>query len=136
MPDIRMDPAEFQHQAIIFFDAFVEAFCSFDGRFVAERYAAPYVALNAEGGLRCFATYEDIATYFQQVLDTYYARGCRSCRYQDLDVVPLGIQSALASVTWELLAEDGAFVTRWRESYNLLRTVDGLRVFASVDHVA
>ena len=117
-----------------FFDEFVAAFASFDGSVIARRYQSPYLALHADGSIDCFDTPAQIAAYFQKVVDDYHREGCRSCRYRDLEVMPLGSRSALATVTWDLLREDGAPVTSWRESYNLTRVGDSLRVVASVDH--
>lgn len=122
--------------ATAFFDDFVKAFSRFDGPLIAQRYAAPYVALQADGSTQCFTEHASIGQYFQNVVDEYHAQGCRSCQYRDLEVVPLGAQSALATVTWELLREDGAIHTAWRESYNLTLTGSGWRIFASIDHVA
>jgi hypothetical protein len=45
------------------------------------------------------------------------------------------LNSALASVTWELLRTDESIISAWRESYNLMRTGDGFLIFASIDHV-
>ncbi len=122
--------------ATAFFDDFVAAFSRFDGPLIAQRYTAPYVALQADGSTQCFTEHAAIGQYFQGVVETYHQQGCRSCRYRDLEVVPLGQQAALATVTWELLLENGAIHTAWRESYNLLLTDSGWRIFASVDHVA
>ena len=119
-----------------FFDAFVEAFRTFDGGVIASRYLPPYLAFHAPGSAQVFATGTDIAAYFQRILTDYHGRGCRSCRYEDLAVVPLGRDCVLATVTWELLAEDGAVVSAWRESYNLCLVDGGYRVFASTDHAA
>jgi hypothetical protein len=120
-----------------FFDQFVVAFRTFDGREIARRYHAPYLALHENGSIDCFVAHADIARYFQDVVDGYYRQGCRSCRYRDLGVVALGRRSALATVTWDLLEEDGNVLTSWRESYNLTLVDEGsLRVIASVDHVA
>jgi hypothetical protein len=111
------------------------AFASFDGKEIARRYQSPYLALHADGKADCFHSAAEIAAYFQRVVDDYHRDGCRSCRYRDLEVVPLGRRSALATVTWDLLREDGTPLTSWRESYNLTRMGDSLRVVASVDHV-
>ncbi len=119
-----------------FFDEFVDAFRAFDGRLIARRYAAPYMAMHADESGQVFATREEIGAYFQRVVDAYREQGCRSCRYGDLDATPLGERSALATVTWDLLLESGAVLSSWRESYNLVRTANGLRIFASVDHVS
>ena len=122
-------------EAVAFFDAFVEAFQTFVGEIIAQRYLPPYLAMHADGTIACFSTHAEVAQYFQKVLDEYHEKGCRSCRYRDLDAVPVGDGSALATVTWELTREDGTTITSWHESYNLSRTGGPMRAFASVDHV-
>lgn len=119
-----------------FFDEFVEAFRTFDGRVIAQRYCAPYLAFHAPGAADVFMSSAETAAYFQRIVDGYHAQGCRSCRYQDMTVVPLGRDSVLATVTWELLAADNSVVVAWRESYNLCRVDGRLMVFASTDHAA
>ncbi len=118
-----------------FFDQFVSAFRTFDGDEIARRYRAPYLALHANGSIDCFGVHADIAKCFQDVVDGYHARGCRSCRYRDLEVVPLGRQSVLATVTWDLLKADETLLATWRESYTLTYMGGSLRVIVSVDHV-
>ena len=130
-----MTQPDLETAARTFFDEFVVAFGTFDGAALAARYLAPYLAFHARGRAEVFQSKAEIATYFQHVLDAYRDGGCRACRYRDLAVVPIGAESLLASVTWELLAEGGAVLERWRESYNLHRSEGGLRVFASTDHV-
>ncbi len=131
-----MSCTESLHQEIKqFFDAFVQAFEAFDGPLIARRYAAPYVALNGDGVLQSLTTQVRIGEYFQAVVDHYHQTGCRSCRYKGLEVIPLGQNSALATVTWELLQGDGSSIHSWRESYNLMRTAQGWFIFASTDHV-
>jgi hypothetical protein len=132
---VNMPSQALQTEVAEFFDAFVQAFPSFDGKVIAQRYAAPYLALNGEGVLTLLPTQADIASYFQTVLDNYLAQGCRSCRYLELEVFAMGNQSALGTVTWEMLGQDGKVLSSWRESYNFMRTENGLRIFASTDHV-
>jgi hypothetical protein len=127
---------DLERAARAFFDEFVTAFASFDGKEIARRYQSPYLALSADGKLTCFHSAAEIADYFQKVVDDYHRQGCRSCRYRNLEVLPLGSRSALATVTWDLLREDGSPLTSWRESYQLTLAGESLRVVASVDHVA
>jgi hypothetical protein len=134
--DTRMDGAQIVRAAGSFFDEFIVAFSSFDGAEIARRYRSPYLALHADGSVHCFAVHADIARYFQAVVDDYHSKGCRSCRYRDLEVVALGTRSALATVTWDLLREDGTSMVSWRESYNLTLVGELFRVVASVDHAA
>ncbi len=118
-----------------FFDAFAKDFSQFDGALIAQRYMAPYTVLNTEGRLHVFTSHEAIAQYFQGFLHQYRQQGCRLCSFKDLQVVPLGQMSALASVTWALLRSDHSIVSTWRESYNLMRSEGELRIYASTDHV-
>jgi hypothetical protein len=116
------------------FNSFVEAFSPFDGAVIAQRYFPTCIAVHADGALDSFTSSADVARYFQQFLDEYYADGCRSCGYHALEVVPVGEACVLATVTWELFDGSGSLVSTWRESYNLARAPSGLQVFASMDH--
>lgn len=129
-----MSTTPLQHEVREFFDAFVAAFREFDGPLVAQRYATPCMSVDAQGKLRSFRTRAEIADYFQSVLAAYREQGCRSCRFSDPEVVAMGCNSTLATVTWELLRGDGSILTTWRESYHLVRTGDGLRIATSTDH--
>ena len=119
-----------------FFEEFVDAFRSFNGTTIAERYLAPYLAFHTDGSAQVFMSSAETGAYFQRIVDEYHARGCRSCRYKDLAVVPLGKSCALGTVTWELLAEDLSVVSAWRESYNLCLVEGRFMVFTSTDHAA
>ena len=117
-----------------FFEDFVVAFAEFDGPLIARRYAAPYLALNAQGEARLFASAETIGAYFQGIVEQYFAQGCRHCRFHGLHATALGANAALASVSWQLLSADDEVLSAWRESYNLMRTSLGWRIHASTDH--
>jgi hypothetical protein len=127
-------PDSLREEVEAFFDAFVRAFDSFDGQQVARLFLAPYLAMHTASSVECFATPAEIAAYFQRVLDRYLETGCRNCRYAELEVVAMGAQCALGTVTWELCAGDGSVLSSWRESYNLARQGGELRVFATIDH--
>lgn len=126
---------QWQNDATLFFDDFVVAFSSLDGALIAQRYQAPYVSANAAGELQMFADQGAIAEYFCAVLAGYRQQGCTVCSYDHLQIVPLGSNAALATVCWRLFDNDGQQLGGWTESYNLLRLAQGLRIFASIDHV-
>lgn len=128
--------ADLQSAAREFFDGFNAVFAIFSGRRIAERYAAPYLAIRSDGSSEVFNSAESIAAYFQSIVDSYHARGCRVCKYRDLTIVPLGKSAALGTVTWELCRVDGTLVTRWTESYNLVLLDGRMKAAASVDHAA
>ncbi len=117
-----------------FFQAFCQDFASFNGKKIAERYATPYISLNADGVLKLLASVDDIANYFQNYLNQYREQGCSDCRYYDLSFVLLGAHRVVVSVTWQLYNPQQQLVSTWRESYNLLKNSQGLFIYASTDH--
>jgi hypothetical protein len=123
-----------QAEMAAFFDAFVLAFASLDGHRIAQRYGAPYMAVDAQGATRVLARHAEISDYFVAVVAGYRQRGVQSCRYGGLQCAPVGTQACLATVGWELLGSDGAVVQSWRESYSLVHQDGAWRVVASFDH--
>ena len=48
---------------------------------------------------------------------------------------PMGRRSLLATVTWDLLREDGSSAAQWRQSYGLIMSDDDKpKIFASATH--
>ena len=124
-----------RRSAEVYFDRFVRAFGTFDAARVADLFATPGVALRGDGSLTGLTERDDVVRYYTAALDKYYRDGCRSCRWSRLTVVPMGHHSLLATVTWELIRDDGAVLARWRQSYCLSRLGDGeLKAFASATH--
>jgi hypothetical protein len=117
-----------------FFEAFVDAFATFDGARVADLYVAPHVALRGDGSIQCVPSRAEVARFFQAALEGYAREGCRACRFTELAVVPMGERAVLGTVTWELVGDAGRVVRTWRQSYNLVGTTEGWRVFASTYH--
>ena len=120
-----------------YFDRFVQAFGTFDGAKVADLFATPGVALRGDGSLVGLGTRDDVVRYYQTALEKYRHDSCRSCRWSQLSVVPMGRHGPLAAVTWDLLGEDGMVLVQWRQSYNLsCFGDDGPKAFASISHAA
>ncbi len=122
-------------EAEAFFDRFATAFATFDAAVVAELFATPGVALRKNGSIVALTTREDVVRYYQAALDSYRRDECRSCRWTELELIPMGRRSVLAAVTWELLREDGSLLAQWRQSYGLSYADAGPRIFASAMHV-
>jgi hypothetical protein len=129
-----MNKSDVETRIQLFFEEFVEAFKSFDGKVIAQRYMSPYLAFHSAESSQVFGSADETASYFQGIVDDYYARGCRACRYKDMSFTRLGEQCAVGTVTWELLAEDRSVMSAWRESYNLCLVSGRYMVFASTDH--
>ena len=130
----QVDEDQQSTQAQAFFDRFATTFASFDAAIVAELFATPGVAHRRDGSIVALTAREDVLRYYQAALDNYRRNGCRSCRWLDLEVTPMGSRSMLAAVTWELLREDGSLLSRWRQSYALSQSEAGPKIFASSMH--
>ena len=117
-----------------FFDRFESDFVSFDGKVISSRYCVPYTAVDSEGSLKLYQSLQEIELSFQEYLDDYHDKGIRSCKFSDLTVVKLGSICFFGSLTWHMLDQKGQVVESWRESYNLIKSNDGLKIFVSIDH--
>jgi hypothetical protein len=119
-----------------FFDDFVTAFSTFSGEVVARLFSHPYMAVDSDGNPTILESPAHTAQYFQKYLEDYKGRGSKSCRYDYLDVVPIGSSGALFSVTWSLQDSSGETINSWSESYCVSRTIEGMLAYASIDHAA
>jgi Domain of unknown function (DUF4440) len=108
---------------------------NFDGDRIASLYNAPTVTMRGDGSIHCLQSHAELARFFQGVLDTYKREGFQSATMHDLEVVPLGARSALATMTWKMLRADGSSIREWRQSYNVVRHEDGWRILVSTFHL-
>jgi len=117
-----------------FFDRFVVDFSSFDGELIASRYIAPYTAMSPVGDAWQCSSRPELIEYFQSLLDKHSGEGVVRCEYTDLESYVVGNRCFFASVTWSMLDANDKAVSNWRESYNLVKTDEGLKIFTSIDH--
>ena len=118
-----------------FFDDFVEAYATFCGERVASKFRMPFMAISEGNISKLFTTHEELAKYFQAYLDDYKAKGCVSCSYSDLQVIQLGMESAIASVSWHLCDDSENELIGWRESYLLCVGGSKPLAYVTIDHV-
>ena len=129
-----MDARRLEDDVRNFLESYNKAFASIDGARIAALYHSPCVTLRGDGSIHSL-TSNDLAAFFQNVANTYHREGFRDGRFKVLQVVPIGGRSALVTVDWELLREDGSLIRGWRQSYNLVRTKTGWQILVSTFHV-
>ena len=98
-----------------FLDQYNEAW-KFDADQIAKLYCVPTVTVRGDGSIHCLQSHEQLAQFFQGVLDTYRGEGAIGGTMHDSEVVPIGERSALATVTWKNLRPDGSAARQWRQS--------------------
>jgi hypothetical protein len=106
-----------------------------DGGEIARLYCVPTITVRGDGSIHCLQSREELARFFQGVLDTYKGQGLASTNMYELMVVPIGDRSALASMTWRAFDAEGSPIREWRQSYNVIRLADGWRILVSTFHL-
>ena len=119
-----------------FFDQYNEAFASIDGNRIAALYHVPTVTVRGDGSIHCLRSREELAQFFQGVVDTYRRDGFRRSTRHDFELVPIGQRSALATMTWKMLRADGSLIRQWRQSYNVVRLAEGWRILVATFHLS
>jgi hypothetical protein len=107
----------------------------FDGDEISRLYCVPTVTVRGDGSIHCLQSREELARFFQGVLDNYKSQGHAGTTMHDLVVVRIGDSSALATMTWKMLRADGSSIRRWRQSYNVVRLAEGWRILVSTFHL-
>jgi Domain of unknown function (DUF4440) len=118
-----------------FLEEYNTAFASIDGKRIAALYHMPTVTMRGDGSIHCLQSREELARFFQGVADTYYKDGYRGGRFKNLEVVPIGGRSALASLDWEMQRGDGSVIREWRQSYNVVRVSNVWQILVSTFHI-
>ena len=106
-----------------------------DGNEIAKLYCAPTITVRGDGSIHCLQSQNELAQFFQGVLDTYRSQGFAGGTIHDLMVVPIGERSALATIKWKILRADGSLIREWRQSYNVVRLAEGWRILVSTFHL-
>lgn len=119
-----------------FLNQYNEVFATYDGDQIAALYCVPTITMRGDGSIHCFQSREEIAKFFQGVVDAYRAEGATGGTPHDIVAISIGERSALATVTWKSLRPDGSVARQWRQSYNLVRFAVGWRILATTFHLS
>lgn len=126
------DPKGFPEE---YFRAYADAYLKGGGSALfADLYHSPSINVRGDGSVHCLRTPAETRQFFQAVADANYRDGCRNWRFRNVEVQQLGARSALVTVDWEMLREDGSVIRAWRHSYHLIRVDGGWRILASAVH--
>jgi len=119
-----------------FLVAYNEAFETFDAQKITPFYHVPCITVRGDGSVHVFQAATEIEDFFRGVAQKYRGDGYRSGTFHDLEVVPIGGRSVLATLTWEQLREDNSILRKWRHSYNLVDIGKNWQILASTFHLA
>lgn len=91
--------------------------------------------MRGDGSIHCLTSHDELASFFQGVIDAYRKDGYTDSSFENFEVQPIGALSALATMDWAMLRRDGSVIRRWRQSYNVVGTAAGRRILVSTFHV-
>jgi hypothetical protein len=95
-----------------FLNKYNETFATYDGDQIAKLYCVPTITMRGHGSIHCFQSHDEIARFFQAVVDAYRRKGAVGGTPHDVVAVSIGERSALATVTWKNQASQGSGCSR------------------------
>jgi hypothetical protein len=131
-----MTDSSLREEFTSYFEAYGEGFHARSGSRIADFFCTPCVSMRGDASIHCFQSQPEIKKSFQGVADTYYEEGLRKSEIKNLEVIPIGGRSLLASMDWVFYRGDGTLLKQWRQSYNLVRVDGRWKILLSTFHVA
>ena len=98
---------------------------------VNQYFHLPCFFIGADGDVLLFNVSDDISAFHRPRLESFQSGGVKKPRYKDFDILSLGENSALVSLTWEQYREDDSLERSWRHSYNTVKTENGWKILVS-----
>jgi hypothetical protein len=117
-----------------FFHAYSRALDAWDVDRIARLHHAPCLKIHGDGSIQCLPTHEDVRSFFHDLSEKYRERELHSGSFRDLEVVPIGAQAVLATVTWDLLRIGHSLLRQFRRSYNLYRSGTDWLILVTTAH--
>ena len=131
----KMGAATLVEEVRQFLTAYNDAFETLDAVKIAIFYHAPCITVRGDGSIHSFQSMAEIEKFFGGVAAKYSADGYHGGTFYDLEVVPIGSKSVLATLTWEQWRSDKSTLRKWRQSYNLVKIQGDLRILTSTFHL-
>ena len=125
-----MNDATFEN----FFALYSELYMASDAAGVSAMYEVPFLAVR-DGRPIHLDDAQAVRDHLSGLMEAYRSAGATRATIVELDVRPLGRSSALATVRWNALADDGTLLRDFRTSYHLLRDdPDGWHILTYTYH--
>ena len=114
-----------------FFDSYLEAWNTPER--IAAFYAEPFVAARL-GRIQLNGTRLDTQRFFDEVLAKYRSKGFAVARRLSFEAIPLGANSALATIEWAYEDLGGNTLWTWTFFYNVYLLGDRWQIVLQTLH--
>jgi uncharacterized NTF2-like protein DUF6841 len=116
-----------------FFAEYAARYMASDVDAISAVYEAPLLAVR-EGRAIHLPDRTAVREHLAELMNAYAAAGAARADVAELDVLPLGTSSAIATVRWEVLDAAGTLLRDFRSTYQLLHTDGGWRILSYTNH--
>ncbi len=107
-----------------FFETYAERYMASDADEIAAMYEVPFLAVR-EGRAIHLGDREAVGEHLAALMEAYRNAGAARAAIEDLRVTQLDRTSAIATVRWNALSDDGALLRDFGTSYQILREEPG-----------
>ncbi len=116
-----------------FFAQYAKHYMASDVDAISAVHEAPLLAVR-EGRAIHLPDRAAVREHLAELMAAYEAAGAARADIAELDVVPLGTSSAIATVRWHVLDAAGALLRDFRSTYQLLRADGAWRILSYTNH--
>jgi hypothetical protein len=118
-----------------FFETYAQRYMASDADAIATMCEVPFLAVR-EGKAIHLVDRDAVHEHLAELMAAYRNAGAARAAVAALDVTPLGHSCALATVRWNVVADDGALVRDFTTSYHMLRAESGeWRILSYTNHL-
>jgi len=99
-----------------FLNKYNETFATYDGDQIAKLYCVPSITMRGDGSIHCFQSRDEIARFFQGVVDTYRREGAVGGTPHDVVAVSRRTQCSRNKTFDRMEASQGSGASRTTSS--------------------
>lgn len=103
-----------------FFEMYAERYMAFDADAIASMYEVPFLAVRESRTIH-LGDPEAVREHLVALMDGYRNSGATQVTIADLQITQFDRTSALATVCWHAIGDDGALLRAFGTSYQILR---------------
>jgi hypothetical protein len=116
-----------------FFAQYAERYMASDVDAISAVYESPLVAVR-EGRAIHLPDRTAVRDHLAELMEAYENAGAARADVAQLDVLPLGKSSAIATVRWHVLDAAGTLLRDFRSTYHLLLAGGAWRILSYTNH--
>ena len=116
-----------------FFDQYAERYMASDVDAISAVYEAALLAVR-EGRVIHLPDRRAVRAHLTELMAAYEQAGAARADVAELDVVPVGASSAMATVRWRVADTAGTLLRDFSSTYHLIRVDGAWRILSYTNH--